>query len=192
MTHQIRLEAGPFSVEAINIAEGGSPDWHVALWRNAEQAGESTASFAMTCDEARTLEVALLLAAAREREGSRSDHEHTVEDFRRLWHRPGIEERHRGQGHMFPVLGWPKKEELPVPERQHGQGPMELLALRPERHAQGRRVAAAGDPQGLPPPGVHAGRTGARRHDRMVCNSPHRPRRRQAYRRHANKFTDSP
>lgn len=72
MTHQVWLEAGSFSVEAIDIAEGGSPDWHVALWRHAEQSNESTASFAMTCDEARALGIALLLAAAHEREGSQS------------------------------------------------------------------------------------------------------------------------
>jgi len=72
MTHQVWLEAGPFSIEAINIAEGESPDWHVMLWRRAEQVDESTASFAMTCDEARTLGVALLLAATHELEGSQS------------------------------------------------------------------------------------------------------------------------
>jgi hypothetical protein len=72
MTHQLWLEAGSFSVEAINIAETGSPDWHVTLWRHAEQVDESTASFAMTCDEARTLGVALLLAASHAREGSES------------------------------------------------------------------------------------------------------------------------
>ncbi|HTH76515.1 MAG TPA: hypothetical protein VL635_19140 [Trinickia sp.] len=72
MMHQIWLEAGSFSVEAINLEEGGSPDWHVTLWRRAEQADESTARFAMTCDEARTLGVALLLAAAHEQEGSQS------------------------------------------------------------------------------------------------------------------------
>lgn len=72
MTHQVWLEAGSFSVEAFNIAEGGAPDWHVALWRHAEQADGSTASFPMTCDEARTLGIALLLAASHEREGSQS------------------------------------------------------------------------------------------------------------------------
>lgn len=49
MTHQIWLEAGSFSVEAINLEEGGSPDWHVPLWRRA-----------------------VLIAAAHEKEGSQS------------------------------------------------------------------------------------------------------------------------
>jgi hypothetical protein len=72
MTHQLCLEVGAFSVEAINIAETGSTDWHFTPWRHAEQVDESTAPFAMSCDEARTLGVALLLAASHAREGSQS------------------------------------------------------------------------------------------------------------------------
>ncbi|WP_157380971.1 hypothetical protein [Burkholderia ubonensis] len=72
MTHQVWLTAGSFSVEAVNVGQEGSPDWHVALWRHAEKMGDSTASFPLTCDEARALGIALLIAAAHGHEEDRS------------------------------------------------------------------------------------------------------------------------
>ncbi|WP_205191560.1 hypothetical protein [Burkholderia sp. LMG 13014] len=61
---QIWFKAGFFAIECIDIGETGSPDWHVALWHDAEQVGEVEGTFPLTADEARTLGVALLLAAA--------------------------------------------------------------------------------------------------------------------------------